>query len=143
MGLSIWTRPDQLPEVPQQANVPNSVGIAHRPKCTWMSVDNKRDWICVFVTLYFNTMKTNVVRTLHGALITSRSQVLLLQLLLGDLLLLGLIVLLAEGLLLLDEADLDVTGAAHVRVDPTVGPVGPPSHLGSAVDLMQEGKINI
>merc|ERR1712012_602151 len=79
-------------------------------------------------------MKTNVVRTLHGALITSRSQVLLLQLLLGDLLLLRL-VLLAEGLLLLHQADLDVAGAAHVRVDPSVSSVGPPSHLGSAVDL--------
>ena len=98
--------------------------------CLWI----ERDWICVFVTLYFNTMKTKVVRTLHGALITSRSQVLLLQLLLGDLLLLGL-VLLAEGLLLLDQADLDVAGAAHVRVDPSVSSVGPPSHLGSTVNL--------
>ena len=74
------------------------------------------------------------VPTLHGSLITSGLDVLLLQLLLGNLLLLGLI-LLAKGLLLLDQADLDVAGAAHVGVDPTMGSVRPPPHLGSTVDL--------
>jgi len=71
---------------------------------------------------------------LHGALVTSGGNVLLLHFLLGHLLLLGL-VLLAEGLLLLDQADLDVAGGAHVGVDSTMGPVGPPPHLGSTVHL--------
>ena len=63
----------------------------------------------------------------------------LLQLLLGNFLLLWLLDTTGgaagEGLLLLHEADLDVAGAAHVRVDPTVSPVGSTSHLGSTVDL--------
>ena len=38
-------------------------------------------------------------------------------------------------LLLLHEGDLDVAGAGHVGVDPSVGPVSPPPHLGGAVHL--------
>ena len=38
-------------------------------------------------------------------------------------------------LLLLDESDLDVAGAGHVGVDPPVGPVCPPPHLGGTVHL--------
>lgn len=71
---------------------------------------------------------------LHASLVTSGSNILLLQLLLGDFLLLWLI-LLAEGLLLLHQADLDVAGAAHVGVDSSVSSVSSPSHLGSAVNL--------
>ena len=41
-------------------------------------------------------------------------------------------------LFLLDKGDLDVAGAGHVGVDPTVGPVGSPPHLGGTVNLRQE-----
>ena len=81
----------------------------------------------------FRSNRRNVP-TLHGSLITSGLDVLLLHLLLGNLLLLGLI-LLAKGLLFLDQTDLDVAGAAHVGIDPSVSSVCPPPHLGSTVDL--------
>ena len=59
-----------------------------------------------------------------------------LQLLLRDLLLLGLGGGgLGKGLLLLEQDHLDVAGGAHVRVDATVGPVRAPAHVGSAVHL--------
>ena len=36
---------------------------------------------------------------------------------------------------------LDVAGGGHVRVDPSVGPVGSPPHLGGAVHLNINGMI--
>ena len=76
----------------------------------------------------------NKFHILHCALVTARLKILLLQLLLGDLLLLWLVTL-AEGLLLLHQADLDVAWTAHVGVNSTVSSVCSPSHLGSTVDL--------
>jgi len=70
---------------------------------------------------------------LHASL-TARLGLLLLELLLRLLLPLGLISP-CECLLLLDQGDLDVAGGGHVGVDPSVGPVGSPPHLGSAVHL--------
>ena len=72
---------------------------------------------------------------LHSALCTASRHLLLLKFLLRNFFLLGFFSTTGESLLLLPQADLDVAGAAHVRVDPTVGPVGPASHLGGAVHL--------
>ena len=77
----------------------------------------------------------NKFHILHCALVTARLKILLLQLLLGDLLLLWLVTL-AEGLLLLHQTDLDVAWTAHVGVDSTVSSVCSPSHLGSTIDLI-------
>ena len=76
-------------------------------------------------------------RKLHGSLVTSGLDVLFLKFLLRNFLLLGL-VLLAKCLLLLDQADLDVAGAAHVGVNSTVSSVSSPSHLWSTVDLNED-----
>merc|ERR1719347_315362 len=70
---------------------------------------------------------------LHAPLAAGLS-LLLLQLLLRLLLPLWLVSA-CEGLLLLNQSDLDVAGGGHVRVDPSVGPVGSPPHLGGAVHL--------
>merc|ERR550525_2060672 len=70
---------------------------------------------------------------LHASLAAGLG-LLLLQLLLRLLLSLGLIGA-CEGLLLLNQSDLDVAGGGHVGVNPFVGPVGSPPHLGGAVHL--------
>ena len=85
----------------------------------------------IFSTLYW--VRSTAI--LHGTLIAAGSNLLLLELLLRDLLLLGLLTTTGKCLLLLHEADLDVAGAAHVRIDPTVGPVCSTPHLGSTVNL--------
>ena len=76
---------------------------------------------------------------LHGSTLASvHLHLLPLQLLLADLLLLGLGRSgggLGVGLLLLDQAHLDVARAGHVRVDATVGTVGTTTHVRSAVHL--------
>merc|ERR1712172_192121 len=70
---------------------------------------------------------------LHASL-AARLGLLLLELLLRLLLPLGLISA-CKSLLLLHQGDLDVARGGHVGVDPSVGPVGPPPHLGGAVHL--------
>merc|ERR1719429_388044 len=70
---------------------------------------------------------------LHASL-TACLGLLLLELLLRLLLPLGLISA-GKRLLLLHKGDLDVAGGRHVGVDPSVGPVGPPPHLGGTVHL--------
>merc|ERR1712216_398425 len=70
---------------------------------------------------------------LHASL-TARLGLLLLELLLRLLLPLGLISA-SKSLLLLHQGDLNVARGGHVGVDPSVGPVGPPPHLGGAVHL--------
>ena len=72
---------------------------------------------------------------LHGTFSTAGSNLLLLELLLGNFLLLWLLPATGESLLLLDQADLNVARAAHVRIDPTMGPVGSTPHLRSTVHL--------
>jgi hypothetical protein len=80
------------------------------------------------------------IAELHGSLAAIHLQLLSLQLLLRDLLLLGLGCgrSLREGLLLLQQDDLDVAGRGHVRIDTTVGTVGASPHLRSAIDLERE-----
>jgi len=74
-------------------------------------------------------------KNLHGSLVPASGDLLLLQLLLAHLFLLRLGLGTSEGLLLLDEGELDVAGRGHVGVDPTVGPVSSTSHLGGTVHL--------
>ena len=75
-------------------------------------------------------------RDLHRTFGTAGGNILLLKLPFGNFLLLGLLDTTAgEGPLILHEADLDMAGAAHVRVDPTVSPICSTPHLGSAVNL--------
>ena len=77
-----------------------------------------------------------LARGLHGALASVHLQLLPFHLLLGHLFLLGLRSSgLGKGLLLLDKDNLDVAGRGHIGVDPTVGSVGSPPHLGSPIDL--------
>merc|ERR1719461_1352251 len=70
---------------------------------------------------------------LHASLAAGLG-LLLLQLLLRLLLPLWLVGA-CEGLLLLNQSDLDVAGRGHVGVDPSVGPVGSPPHFGGAIHL--------
>jgi len=77
----------------------------------------------------------NQENSLHGAFCPAGSQLLLLHLFLGNFLFLGFRFAAGECLLLLDKADLDVTGRGHVRINPSVGTVSPPPHLRGAVHL--------
>ena len=72
---------------------------------------------------------------LHGALRPVHLELGLLHLLLAHFLLLGLGRRLVEGLLLLDEHNLDVARRAHVRVDATVGAVRAAPHVRGTVHL--------
>ena len=85
-------------------------------------------------------LQVHQIAELHGSLAAIHLQLLPLQLLLRDLLLLGLGCgrSLREGLLLLQQDNLDVAGRGHVRIDTTVGTVGASPHLRSAVDLERE-----
>ena len=74
---------------------------------------------------------------LHGSFSSAGGELLLLKLLLRDLLLLGL-VLGGVGLLLLNQGHLDVAGGGHVGVDPTVGTVRTPAHLGGTLNLQRK-----
>merc|ERR1719234_2266271 len=73
-------------------------------------------------------------RMLLHASLTARLGLLLLELFLRLLLPLRLVST-CKSLLLLHQCDLDVARGGHVGVDPSVGPVGPPPHLGGAVHL--------
>ena len=74
---------------------------------------------------------------LHGTFTSIHLKLLPFEFLLRNLFLLWFCVrsYFGEGLFFLNKHDLNVAWRRHVRIDPTVGSVSSPSHLGSSVHL--------
>ena len=78
-----------------------------------------------------------VFSILHWSFSTASGQLLFLQLLWGNLFLLGQVIDSDKSLFLLNQDQLNVAGRRHVRVDPTVSSVGTSAHLRGTVDLQR------